>query len=73
MQGKELKFTLSSVPHQISRPSCCGVALLFGCEDEEEVGDFLREQDVEVEGIYQVERSNKPPEQKKRRFWAFGG
>jgi hypothetical protein len=49
------------------------VALLFGCEDEEEVGDFLREQDVEVEGIYQVERSNKSPEQKKRRFWAFGG
>ena len=73
LKGKELKFTLSSVPPQISRPSCCGVALLFSCEDREEVGDFLKEQDVEVEGIYQLEGNNVLLKRKKRKFLPFGG
>ncbi|MBU4344603.1 MAG: aminotransferase class V-fold PLP-dependent enzyme, partial [Proteobacteria bacterium] len=73
LKRKGLKFTLSSVPPEISRPSCCGVAILFGCRDREDVGDFLKEQDVEVEGIYQLEGSNDLPERKKRRFWPFGG
>jgi hypothetical protein len=72
LKGKGLKFTLSSVPPRISRPSCCGVALLFSCEDREEVGAFLKEQDVEVEGIYQLEGNNVLPKRKKRRFWLFG-
>ncbi|MBW1679038.1 MAG: DUF3343 domain-containing protein, partial [Deltaproteobacteria bacterium] len=73
LKRRGMKFTLSSVPPRISRPSCCGTALLFGCKDEEEVRDFLREQDVEVAGIYQLEGSNDLPERKKRKFWPFGG
>lgn len=73
LKRKGLKFTLSSVPPEISRPSCCGVAILFGCEDREGVGDFLKEQDVEVEGIYQSEGNNVLPKREKRKLWPFGG
>lgn len=73
LKRKSLKFTLSSVPPEISRPSCCGVALLFSCEDRDEMGAFLKEEGVEVEGIYQLKGNNVPPSRKKRKFWPFGG
>ena len=72
LKGKALKFTLTSVPTQISRPSCCGVALLFDCEDKEELTAFLREQGVEIEAIHQLKGDNKLPRRKKRKFWPFG-
>jgi len=72
LKRRGIKFTLSSVPPRISRPSCCGTALLFSCEDRKDVGAFLKEQDVEVAGIYQLEGNNVLPKQKKKRFWLFG-
>jgi len=55
LDEKGLRFAFTSLPNQVDCPTCCNIALLFMCEDEEEITSLLKDQGIEIEGTHLLE------------------
>ncbi|MDY6826402.1 MAG: DUF3343 domain-containing protein [Bacillota bacterium] len=52
LETERYKYKMVPVPRSIS--SSCGTALQYKCQDITTLRDFLRERNIEIDGLYRV-------------------
>jgi ribosomal protein L7Ae-like RNA K-turn-binding protein len=53
LKNKKIKYVISPTPRQLSK--CCGISIMYEKRDEENIKSIIRDNSVEVLGLYSLD------------------